>query len=408
MCLSDAINFVIDNKRGLLKPIIDKKKCVLCKKCLSVCPGYTIDFEGLTPNNFEGIYNKYLGYSMSAFVGYSLNKEILYNSSSGGLLTEYLIQLIENNIVSGIITVQNTNGEKFGFETFIARNRKEIIDAQKSKYYPIPSCSIFKNIIKESGTFAFVGLPCQIAGLRKIQQNTSELKTKIPFLISLFCSRMPNANATNYLVHKLGLPIKNVKNIEYRGSGHPGKFHVTMNDSTEHYLNHLDSNYWGYNFMKFFKPVRCWLCPDHSGILSDISFADNWTQYARHKDGSTMILCRTHNAEQIVKKLKTEKKIYLSEIKISDVVNSQDIEYKANVIPRMKIWRFFLGINPKYVNLYDTQKSIKKNEIFNALPEFFRVILSSVSGNYIYLNVLILINKGIEIFAMKILKRKWR
>ena len=55
---------------GFLYPRVDSQECIECGACLKVCP----------INNSEEINNEY----REIYAGYSLDKEVIYNSTSGG------------------------------------------------------------------------------------------------------------------------------------------------------------------------------------------------------------------------------------------------------------------------------------------------------------------------------------
>ena len=47
MCPQNAINIVIDEKKGIHLPRIDSEKCNKCGICYKVCPGDGVDIDSL-------------------------------------------------------------------------------------------------------------------------------------------------------------------------------------------------------------------------------------------------------------------------------------------------------------------------------------------------------------------------
>lgn len=68
-CSVGAISMEYDDE-GFLYPRVDSQECIECGACLKVCP----------INNSEEINNEY----REIYAGYSLDKKVIYNSTSGG------------------------------------------------------------------------------------------------------------------------------------------------------------------------------------------------------------------------------------------------------------------------------------------------------------------------------------
>lgn len=393
ICPQDCIEIGINCDRGVVEPVIDLQCCVQCGLCVQVCPGWQLNIDSLRPTPESTEIVPILGELSVAFIGCSCNDGVRVSAASGGMVSEVLIYLLDQGLIDGAIVTRMNSQHPLESETFIARSREEILSAQKSKYCPVAVCSILKEVLASQERYAFVGLPCHVAGVRKAALYNQKITNCLPYILGLFCSRTPNAHATRHLLYNLSIDPHDVQSIDYRGDGHPGKLRIRKKNGTERVIDHLDYKYWGYTFFKFFKPVRCWLCPDHSAELADISFADNWTGLAPFRGdnkGSSTIVARTPNSRDLLLRMADEGRISLHPIPEHIVVTSQDLINKSSVSPRLWIWRKLGKVSPDYSKHYKDQPQVK--DILSAIPEFLRIIISIRYHNRLLMNIAIRIS----------------
>lgn len=91
-------SITIKRKQGEYRPVLNKNKCLgnKCGRCLKVCPGAEIDIPSLTQELFPTIkQDKYIGRYYSTYTGYSKDKDIRLHGASGGLVSQFLIFLLE-------------------------------------------------------------------------------------------------------------------------------------------------------------------------------------------------------------------------------------------------------------------------------------------------------------------------
>lgn len=189
ICPTNAIEMVIDKKKGIYKPLIDIEKCTKCGLCYKVCPGHSVDFKELNEFVFgKQPENILLGNYINCYAGHSTDYGIRYNSASGGLVTQLLIFAIEEGIIDGALVTRMKKDNPLEPEPFIARTKEEIIEATGSKYCPVPANITLKEILNSKGgeKFAVVGLPCHILGIRNVEQINKKLKSKIVLHLGIF------------------------------------------------------------------------------------------------------------------------------------------------------------------------------------------------------------------------------
>lgn len=325
LCQMNAISLDKNHLKGNYLPRIDHNKCTHCGICYNCCPGHSVDYIFLNNFCFGSIpSHSLLGQVRECNVAYATNKNIRYNSSSGGLITEILIYALEEGLIDGALVTRMNPDKPLEPEPIIARTREEIIEAARSKYCPVPANVAIKYILENEGRYAVVGLPCHIQGLRKAETINRILKQRILIHLGLFCAGTKTFLATEFLLYKLGINPSTVKRIEYRGRGWPGSMLISSSNRDDAMI--IPKSVYYDSFFSSFTPWRCWLCIDHTSELADISFGDAWLPSIMQKDnlGSSIVLTRSEIGRNIIDEMTKKKRIMVTGLNIDDVVRSQD------------------------------------------------------------------------------------
>lgn len=324
-CPNDAIKLILDKKRGIYVPELDKYKCTQCGICYVICPGHGINLKEQNQEIFgEDPEDSLIGNYFGIYLGHSTDYGIRYNSSSGGLITQILVFALEEGIINGALVTRMKKDNPLEPEPFIARTREEIINASKSKYCPVPANIALKEIIssKNEDKFAVVGLSCHIQGIRKLEKVNRKFKEKIVLHIGIVCNHSPTFFATKYLMKKNKIKFQDLQKIDYRGDGWPGGMQIANKKGNKIFIPQFSSDYWGCTFNSFFFPTRCILCNDKICELSDASFADAWTSELMEKDniGTSLIISRNKNLENLLTRLAINKFIEIKKVD-TDILN---------------------------------------------------------------------------------------
>ena len=302
VCPTEAIAMHIS--KGLFLPNVDLDKCTFCRLCIKCCPGCSLDFRKFNSEIFgKQPKDHKVGNYINCYVGYSNNKEIRFDSSSGGIATQLLVFALEKGIIDGALVTRMRKDSPLEPAPFIARTKEDIISASKSKYCPVPLNEALKCIIKEKGKFAVVGLPCHIHGIRKAEMNVKALKEKIVLHIGIMCSHTVGFSGTELLLEKAGISSEEVSEIAYRGKGWPGSMLVKLKNGSSFSVPYVGGwTAYGPIFSSFFfTPARCLMCPDETNELADISLGDAWLPELKNdKNGQSIVVARTKNGEDIL------------------------------------------------------------------------------------------------------------
>ena len=374
ICPTSAIEIIKDDYNGYYIPKTNNVVCTQCGLCLKVCPGYSVDFKELNSEIF-GRQPKYiwLGNYINCHLGHATDYEIRYNSSSGGLVTALLIFALEEGIIDGALVTRMRQDEPLEPKVIIARTTEEIISAMGSKYCAVPANIGLKEILKEDGKFAVVGLPCHIHGLRKFEIINKELHGKIVFRCGLMCSNSTTFLGTEYFLKKKGIKKEEIKKLDYRGKGWLGSITVLLKNGNEKSFFRAPPKFHeqvlhSSSFHQSFAHPRCLLCCDHTCEFADISFGDpRLPEFIKNeKIGKSLIVSRTKIGEDVLQKAQLSGAIELTDkISVNKFFQAQNYSFKAGFNAHLNI----LTILGKPTPYYNTPKLSKPE-----MSQYFRFI----------------------------------
>jgi coenzyme F420 hydrogenase subunit beta len=300
-------------------PKINEQLCVSCGACAEVCPVYNYELTSFLSLTEPTAISKGKESGVRAYTGYSLDNQIRFNASSGGLVTSLLILALEEKLVDGVLVTAASPMNPLRPLPFIAKSKEELLFAMGSKYCPVPLNEAVRTINNSNGRFAVVGLPCHINGLKKLEEKIPELKNKIAFRFGLFCSHTLNFKATPFLLGLLSPDGEgNIATLEYRGKGWPGYFSVTYKNGKKAAMPFR--YYSRFHALFFFTPRSCMFCPDAYANLADLSFGDAWSKsiMSSDKEGTSACISRTVQGQQLL-----ESAVSLGKIRLLEMPDSQ-------------------------------------------------------------------------------------
>jgi coenzyme F420 hydrogenase subunit beta len=316
VCPASAINFIFGQRFNF--PEIDQNKCILCKKCLDVCCGSFL-LKGTKPDIKYAI----APVDANAFLIHSKDTDIRNDAASGGFITGLLIYLLENKKIDGCIVVRCEGNDPLIAQSFIATSKQEIISACGSKYAPVSSLISLQDIIKKPGRCAFVGTPCMLEGLTKLEKYFPELREKIALKIGFVCAGMASRLSTkNYIEQEGHIDLSKVRKICYRGGGWPGRFRV-FGENKELIMDRPLIGGSLTHVVGVDHYLRCENCLDHFAHFADIVVSDPWTEemIKSEKQGRSAILIKTASARNAVLPAISAGYFAADEISVEDMIS---------------------------------------------------------------------------------------
>lgn len=326
VCQKNAIDMKYNEEAGHFTPVINEN-CINCSLCLKVCPGYELDVERLD-NVISKTQpeNSNVGVFTDCYVGYSTNPDIRFDSASGGLITQILVTLLEEKMITGALVTSMNPTDPMVPMAILATSKEEIIEASKSKYCPVTLADALKLVMKTDGRYAVVGLPCHIHGLRKAEQQFPQLRKKVVIRLGLLCSHMVGFPGIEFLLSKIGTSHSSLAKMQYRGRGWPGSM-LIKNKNREVKIIPLVTgwnSYWPIFSSYFFTPIRCMMCPDQMAELADMSFGDAWLPaYFSDKIGQSIVISKNYFSDNILREMTRKGQINLRQLPVHEIEKSQ-------------------------------------------------------------------------------------
>ncbi len=234
----------------MLRLVCEKDKCVACGACLNICPKGCISFKINEYDVISAYKNteqcckcnlcnivcpekkNVPGYiPNTCYAAWSLDNIIRYNSASGGIATELYSYAIDKNYwIAGV----KMNADH---EAIYSLTKKKCFDFQNSKYTFSNMGSIYLNIadkLHNKEKVLFVGLPCQIAGLRLFLKAKNIKETDI-YLVDLICHGTTPSEYLKQHIKKIEEKINRFNtDVEFRNPKYgTSKFYFTLSQNKQ-------------------------------------------------------------------------------------------------------------------------------------------------------------------------------
>jgi len=284
----------------LLNKVISRRLCVACGACVAACPSNVLVYEQGTKlvgeckncgictrvcprykslvtemENFvfgrQRKIEEDFGINKQVLVARSTNEEILRKSQDGGVVTTLLISALESGLINGAITSRVDPKNPWLPLPSVATTRDELIASAGTRYSQSPGLIALKDCVKTGiDKIAFVGTPCQILAIRRMQKFLPKYAKSLVFTIGLFCTE--NFSHDGLMISKiqneLGINLNDIKKINIKG-----KFLIYLKTGEVQEISLKEAK-------KFAMPF-CQYCGDFSAELADISCGgvglDGWT-----------------------------------------------------------------------------------------------------------------------------------
>jgi len=284
----------IDLKGGeeagsLVAPSFEADYDVLCGLCYTLCPRVSLDVEELEKKAFGQTRTgrEVLGVFRRAYAARATDERILKRAQDGGVVTALLaFALNEGMIDCAVVTSANEVWEN---EVKVVSDVEELIKSAGTKYVAAPSVLGVRDAL-EAGyeKIGFVGTPCQIQALRKVQMLDEPYRIgqeKIHLLLGLFCMEAFQPSLIDFVTKLVG-NIKAVKKLEIK-RGHFW-IHANSSGAEKVFVTKLDE-------IKSFAMPGCAVCTDFSAELADISIGSVGTP-----DGFSTVIVRSEFGERLI------------------------------------------------------------------------------------------------------------
>lgn len=253
---------------------IDSTKCISCNMCHNVCPQ---------------IKNTELIEPVAWYQGWASDENERAKSSSGGFATAIAKAFAKRG---GVVCGCVGNHEKFGFE--FAFTAEECNKFRGSKYVKSYPGLIYREVItflRNGREVLFIGLPCQVAGLKNIVGEKLGVNL---YTIDLICHGSPSPQLLDlYLKQSLKKSHYSFDNLKFRINNRFGLY------SGENKIlpDKIQDSYTMAFLDGFVYTKNCYTCKfANVKRVSDVSLGDSWGSLlgnAEMRKGISLALCQT-------------------------------------------------------------------------------------------------------------------
>ncbi len=252
---------------------------------------------------------------------------IRQKATDGGAVTALLLHLFATGKIDGAIVTKPSG--PFLREPFLAVSSEDILDAAgfffdtshgmqsfSEFYLTYSQIREFEPLIQKGlQRVAFVGTPCQIKSVRRMQILNIIPADTIKFCLGLFCSgNFVFGQKQQEKIAKIGgFHFKDVKKINIKEDL---IIHLNSGEEKRVLLDELE----------FMKRFACYFCPDYSAEYADVSFGGIGAE-----EGWTALITRTPVGRAIVADARSKKVI-------EDNRRSDFQKHHSQALHKLKNW----------------------------------------------------------------------
>lgn len=296
----------------------------------TVCP-----FSNRTPNeNIVGEalfhklpYDRNIGRYRGLYAGRVANDNYIVGSSSGGLTTWLLKELLTTQRVDGVVHVAPTGTPGHLFTYTISYSPEELDARRKSRYAPVTLAGVLEKLRGNHHTYAVVGVPCFVTALRHLIREVPAYGETISYIFGLVCGHGKGEMYAESLGWQAGIKPNELASLDFRvKSAANDKFYNVTATSLSGVTKSLadgvafDTN-WG---VGAFMANACNYCDDVVAETADITFGDAWLpRYISDPRGTNMVITRNSVLDKLLNEGAARGELSLDPLTISDIVTAQ-------------------------------------------------------------------------------------
>ncbi|MBN1455933.1 MAG: Coenzyme F420 hydrogenase/dehydrogenase, beta subunit C-terminal domain [Methanomicrobia archaeon] len=278
-----------ESEEGKQEPVFVEDYDSVCGLCYTFCPRTFLPQEEIERRLFGTIRRRaedeLLGVYRSVYAARARRVEILEHAQDGGAVTALLAYALETGLLD--CAVITTSDEQWRPKTKIARTSKELLEGAGTKYTLYPSVTGVRDALNAGcEKIGFVGLPCQIQGLRKVQTANQPYDLgieKVKLMIGLFCMENFTPELLDYVAkQRSGGSMSRIRKFEIRGKD------LFLYDQERQGIPLRE--------IKDYIGDGCLVCMDYTAELADLSVGSVGSE-----EGWSTILVRTEQGETVLK-----------------------------------------------------------------------------------------------------------
>ena len=312
-----ALSLVFDETRQMWQPSGAGNS-----SAAAVCPAVQVDFDRLHEMVFPGQEVGDQGVVDRVLLAQSTTKERNLSASSGGMIKELLLVLLESREIDGVIALDVVEG--LDYQPRVISDPSEVDSLPGSIYHHVRFDEALRLLREKEGRFALVAIPCQLEGIYNyISQCEPELLDRIHTTIGLICGWLYTHHSLRAIASYKGIPFEEVTGVSYRGGGPVGRLRLQTDHGEKAVSRRIDFGY-QVAFDRSFNTTRCHVCVNHSNFLADIVVGDAWLpSTVGTRTGVSLIICRRAGIYSLIDQMVEAGRIIVADVSFAEVVESQ-------------------------------------------------------------------------------------
>ena len=312
--------------RGPLPEKLSEFYLNLPAEAYQACPGKGANYPALYQEVFGGLPDNWLvGHVRKAFTGYSGVPQVRRAGASGGVITQVLLHLLSHKMVDGAVVLRQGWPQPWQATPVIARTADEILAASQSVYVPTSVNTILDEMANFDGRLAYVGLPDQVASLRRLQQLGHPGAKKVTYVLGPYVGTFFYLGAIESYLRSNGIfDLSEIAELRYRAGDWPGYLQIIT-----HSGKILRAQKFYYNYLiPFYITQSSLLAVDFTNELTDISVGDAWhprfeqiAQTPGNEGGMAVVLARSQQAGTLLDQMQSSGELVLQDTSLEDALS---------------------------------------------------------------------------------------
>lgn len=331
---------------GELRVVRTGKEGLLPRAAYDACPGRWCNYPALNRFTFGELPQNWLcGVVRKSYAGHAADENIRRAGASGGVITALLLHLLGQKRITGAICLRMGKQQPWRAEPVIARTAEEVRACSGSVYSTTPTNTILENLAGEKGPLAYVGLPDQVAAIRKLQQAGHPSVRSIAYVFGPYMGTQMSFDAIRSILRAHNVPSEEeITALQYRTGEWPGHLAITLRDGRTIRVEKFHYNY----LIPFFITKSSLQLVDFTNELADISIGDAWSpRYEAQRGGHSVILARSARGQALLQEACAQGKLVLTEIPLDEALDMHGhmLDFKKRGAFIRNGWR---NVQPEY------------------------------------------------------------
>ncbi len=289
-------------------------ECSGCGICARVCPRYRLSWSALENMAFdrERTPDEEFGVHRRVVAARSTDEGVLSVCQDGGLVTTLLNYALREGMIDGAALSGTDDDRSFYPVPVLAKNPEEVLGCAGTRYSYSPSLMALKEGVEQKReSLAFVGTPCQIQALRRIQMvPLKKYSERLNFTVGLMCTESFSYQGLfdQHIRGELEIDPRDIIKMNIKG-----KILVTTQSGEVQSIPLKEA--------KQYTRKSCLPCADFSAELADISAG------GLGLSGWTLTIIRSEKGEEIFNRAK--------EAEMLETKSGEEVERAVDLLVRL-------------------------------------------------------------------------